>query len=364
MNYSSDGKIWAKPPVATLVAQNWISVAWSPQLGLFVAVAYYYQPMNYSYDGKTWASANLPSLVNWISVAWSPQLGLFVAVASGSTNSAYSSDGKIWTGSVIGQSATWQFITWNPQFGIFVIVSANDNKYYYSKDGKTWNAGTNVLNSVGWTAAAWSPQLGIFVAVADSSSITNYSTGPAQQQGIQLLTNGNVIIPSPSTSNVIQFDPVGLTSSNIFVGTDGFNGLTLAPNGNVIGTPNKSNIIVISPSLGISSNVTIPSANTNVFTFSLGACLLPSGNIYFPSSYINAATNVGSSNAFTFDPVSLNYSNLSSTGATGTGFGSAILVPSGKVVLTPAYANNYVGVYSSQTPVDQTFCASPYFNKS
>ena len=257
-------------------------------------------------------------------------------------------------------NTNWNSVTWSPQLGIFVAVALNTDIMNYSTNGKNWSAGTMAPNT-NWSAVTWSPQLGIFVAVATGTATMNYSTGPAQQQGIQLLTNGNVIIPSPSTSNVIQFDPVSLASSNIFVGTDGFNGLTLAPNGNVIGTPNKSNIIVISPSLGLSSNVTIPSANTNVFTFSLGACLLPSGNIYFPSSYINAATNVGSSNAFTFDPVSLKYSNLSST---GTGFGSAILVPSGKVVLTPGYGNSYVGVYSSQIPVDQTFCASPYFNKS
>jgi hypothetical protein len=194
----------------------------------------------------------------------------------------------------------------------------------------------------------------------------NFSQGPALQQGIQLLTNGNVIIPSPSTSNVIQFDPVSLASSNIFVGTDGFTGLTLAPNGNVIGTPNKSNIIVISPSLGLSSNVTIPSANTNVFTFSLGACLLGSGNVFFTPSLVNASMNVGSANGFSFDTVSLNFSNV--TGSTSQGFGSAILVPSGKVVMTPGYSIGYntgsVGLYAAQTPVDQTFCASPYFNKS
>jgi hypothetical protein len=217
-----------------------------------------------------------------------------------------------------------------------------------------------------WFSVAWSPQLGLFAAVAVSgTNMGAYTTeGPALQQGIQLLTNGNVIIPSPGTSNVIQFDPVGLGSSNIFVGTDGFTGLTLAPNGNVIGTPNKSNIIVINPSLSISSNVTIPSANTNVFTFSLGACLLGSGNVFFTPSLVSASTNVGSANGFTFDTVSLKFSNVTPAPGASQGFGSAILVPSGKVVMTPGYNTRSVGIYAAQTPVDQTFCASPYFNKS
>jgi hypothetical protein len=322
--------------------------------------------------GRSWTNpvsagtgSGMSLALTWNSVTWSPQLGLFVAVASGPTATMnYSTDGKNWSAGAMNTSVNWNSVTWSPQLGLFVAVAGGTATMNYSTDGKNWSAGA-MTTSVNWKSVAWSPQLGIFVAIAQSSTIMNYSTGPAQQQGIQLLTNGNVIIPSPSTSNVIQFDPVSLTSSNIFVGTDGFNGLTLAPNGNVIGTPNKSNIIVISPSLGLSSNVTIPSANTNVFTFSLGACLLPSGNIYFPSSIVGfTGTNVGSSNCFTFDPVSLKYSNLSSAGAAGLGFGSAILVPSGKVVLTPTFNGSYVGIYNSQTPVDQTFCASPYFNKS
>ena len=252
--------------------------------------------------------------------------------------------------------------------GLFAAVAygGSANKGAYSTDGKNWYSSVTPpdINST-WTSVAWSPQLGLFAAVAagGSNNLGAYSTdGPALQQGIQLLPNGNVIIPSPGTANVIQFDPVGLSSSNIFVGTDGFTGLTLAPNGNVIGTPNKSNIIVIKPSLGISSNVTIPSANTNVFTFSLGACLLGSGNVFFTPSLVDNTTNVGSANGFTFDTVSLKFSNV--TSQTSQGFGSAILVPSGKVVMTPGYSSSNVGIYTAQTPVDQTFCASPYFNKS
>ena len=278
--------------------------------------------------------------------------------------------GRDWRPSVTSPltSSLWNSVAWSPQLGLFAAVAygGSANKGAYSTDGKNWYSSVTPpdINST-WTSVAWSPQLGLFAAVAagGSNNLGAYSTdGPALQQGIQLLPNGNVIIPSPGTANVIQFDPVGLSSSNIFVGTDGFTGLTLAPNGNVIGTPNKSNIIVIKPSLGISSNVTIPSANTNVFTFSLGACLLGSGNVFFTPSLVDNTTNVGSANGFTFDTVSLKFSNV--TSQTSQGFGSAILVPSGKVVMTPGYSSSNVGIYTAQTPVDQTFCASPYFNKS
>jgi hypothetical protein len=84
--------------------------------------------------------------------------------------------------------------------------------------------------------------------------------------------------------------------------------------------------------------------------------------VFFTPSLVSASTNVGSANGFTFDTVSLKFSNV--LGSTSQGFGSAILVPSGKVVMTPGYNTGSVGLYAAQTPVDQTFCASPYFNKS
>ena len=169
------------------------------------------------------------------------------------------------------------------------------------------------------------------------------ASGGGAQQGACLLPSGNVLVPSPGTANVIQFDPVGLGSSNIVVGTSGFSGLVLAPNGNVIGVPLTSNILVINPNLGTSSNVRISGS------FS-GGCLLPSGNVVFAPS---STSNVGM-----FDPVTLTYSN--SSGAQG--FSGATLVPNGQVILTPSTSAN-VGVLDTQTPVQSAFCLSPYFNK-
>jgi hypothetical protein len=208
----------------------------------------------------------------------------------------------------------------------------------------------NLPVTTAWRSIAWSPQLGIFVAVAyGSGSYGSACTfGPGLQQGACLLTNGNVIVPSPGTANVIQFDPVGLISSNIVVGADGFNSLTLAPNGNVIGTPMNSNIIVINPITRKSSNI-----NTQTQTSFGGACLLPSGNIIFtPTMTITA--NVGM-----FDPVALAYSN---SAASGGNFSGATLIPTGQVVFCPSGSAN-VGLLDTLTPTSSEFCLSPYFNK-
>ena len=65
---------------------NWQSVCWSPELGMFVAIAQGSTATMKSYDGITWtASGVAPSAANWYSVCWSPELGMFVAVNTNTT---------------------------------------------------------------------------------------------------------------------------------------------------------------------------------------------------------------------------------------------------------------------------------------
>ena len=357
--WSTDGKIWVQAP--TVVGTSWNGVAWSPQLALFVAVGFAassYQA--YSPDGKTWTLAVTPVGGNWNSVAWSPQLGLFAATASVGGGIIYSADGKNWFGATINGGTSWNSVAWSPQLGLFVAVGGGATNYQgYSLDGKIWNSVPTPLTGT-WRGICWSPQLGLLVVVGSATPYIAYSSGTGLQQGACLLTNGNVIVPSPGTANVIQFNPVTLAASNLIVGTDGFNGLTLAPNGNVIGTPMNSNIIVINPSNFTSSNLTVPSSNANTQTFYGGACLSATGNIIFAPS-LTITANVGTSNVGMYDPVAGSFSNSTPTGA---GFTGATLMPSGKIIFTPGSGSVNAGVYGLMNPIDSTFCASPYFNKS
>ena len=351
--WSTDGKNWY--PATTQLnfdTTNWQGVAWSPQLGLFVAVGTSGINSAWSTDGKNWYPAITQlnfDTTSWQGVAWSPQLGLFVAVGSG--NSAWSTDGKNWYPAITPlnfDTTSWYAVTWSPQLGLFVAAGQYGINAAWSTDGKNWYPATTPINDGDstWNGVAWSPQLGLFVAVGSYGTNSVWSTGPFSiQQGVCLLTNGNVIVPSPGTSNVIQFNPVSLGASNIVVGTDGFNGLVLAPNGNVIGVPQNSNVIVINPTARTSSNVQTPVVSFN------GGCLLPSGFIMFSS----ASSSIGM-----FDPgAALSYSISS---VTGSSFNGATLVPSGQVILTP-YNSANVGVLDTFTPVSQEFCLSPYFNK-
>ena len=89
---SPDGAAWT---VRTSAADNgWMNVAWSPELGLFCAVANTGSSNRVmtSPDGLTWTSGSSAADNNWTSLCWAPDLGLFAAIGnSGSGTRAMTS---------------------------------------------------------------------------------------------------------------------------------------------------------------------------------------------------------------------------------------------------------------------------------
>ena len=72
----------------TSAADNfWFSVAWSPELSLFCAVALTGtgDRVMTSPDGITWTIRTSAADNSWQSVVWSPELGIFCAVAYSGT---------------------------------------------------------------------------------------------------------------------------------------------------------------------------------------------------------------------------------------------------------------------------------------
>lgn len=170
--------------VAMSASQNWSSAVWSPELGIFVAVAGNYNLTSTvaatSPDGVTWTARTMPGTATyWSSVTWSPELGIFCAVAGAiqtaqsgarnTTRAATSPDGINWTSVTLPTSAAWTCITWSPDLGIFLVISGLSNgASLTSPDGVTWTPGTGMniggTTSDKYTSVCWSPQLGLFVA--------------------------------------------------------------------------------------------------------------------------------------------------------------------------------------------------------
>ena len=161
----------------TIDASAWLSVAWSPELSLFVAVAFSgTNQLATSPDGITWTGRTMVT-GGWTGVVWSSELSLFVAVAYSGTNQlATSPDGITWTGRTM-VTGGWNRITWSPELSLFVAVEYQGNQFATSTDGINWTSGTITTGALGeWADIVWSPELSIFVTVDYSSNPGRFAT--------------------------------------------------------------------------------------------------------------------------------------------------------------------------------------------
>ena len=78
-------------------------------------------------DGITWTSRNSASNNDWRSVAWSPELMIFAAIANtGNSNDIMTSpDGINWTSITSPGSAGGSGICWSPQLNSFVTIGSS-----------------------------------------------------------------------------------------------------------------------------------------------------------------------------------------------------------------------------------------------
>lgn len=174
---SPDGINW---DAQTAPAGEWRALAWSPKLGLLVAVASTTSNRAmWSRDGKTWVLSTLPgSNGYWRAIEWSPDLEMFCALASGGTMSrvAYSYDGKTWLSATLPAIAAWTAIAWSADAGVWCIVAeSGDATVATSPDGLVWTTQTPAPSGAasGWQAIAWSPKNQAFVSVASSGNPIN-----------------------------------------------------------------------------------------------------------------------------------------------------------------------------------------------
>ncbi|WP_052201683.1 WD40 repeat domain-containing protein [Ensifer sp. ZNC0028] len=162
---------------------NWLSICWSPDLHLFVAVAGTGtgNRVMTSPDGATWTLRTSPVDNSWISVCWSPELRLFVAVASSGTGNRVmtSPDGINWTARTTPADNDWLSVCWSPELSLFVAtaITGTGNRVMTSPDGITWTLRTSPADN-SWRSVCWSPELKLFVAVAGSGTGNRAMTSP------------------------------------------------------------------------------------------------------------------------------------------------------------------------------------------
>ena len=189
---STDGSNWTERPLPTspqnLMNSNLEALCWSPELGLFVAVATDGVRAISSKNGIIWSSCNVPAScvdVQWVGITWSGQLGIFVSVAraggpAGSPRIMTSYDGINWTARGLNNEK-WLDVCWSAELELFVIVTDNDSissRIKTSRDGINWTLASsgpplisNYLNRV-----IWCPELGIFLANGSGNFIITISS--------------------------------------------------------------------------------------------------------------------------------------------------------------------------------------------
>lgn len=228
------GGTWAATPAAAV--RNWRGISWSPELGLFVAVANATvgNRVMTSPDGINWTlRASADDTLAWRSVIWSKELGLFVAAAETSAlnNIMTSPDGINWTIRAAPLARQWYNVAYSPSLGRFVICgngsSGGNGRTLYSDDGINWTAVVVPNLTSDYAGAAWSPILGIFVlgqisAGADNFRFLTSNDGTAW--------TARPFVPSIGlTNNAIVWEP--LSRAFFTFASSGNNSMATSPDG-------------------------------------------------------------------------------------------------------------------------------------
>jgi hypothetical protein len=168
--YTKNPATW-QAQASAHAAEQWAGVAWSPELGIFVAVSASSSPNGVmtSPDGVTWTHRTPAANVQWEDVAWSPALTLFVAVSIGGQVMS-SPDGVVWTSRTASVASGWSGIAWSPAQAVFVAVadSGAGARVMRSSDGITWVSQTAAAVQA-WERVLWAPALGLFIACSSNT---------------------------------------------------------------------------------------------------------------------------------------------------------------------------------------------------
>lgn len=140
------------------------TVAFSPSLKLFVSGG---PGISTSANGRTW-SAQSSSFSSGASdacksIAWSPDLAMFVAVGE-SNQIDTSTDGVTWTPRTSAfASGTINMVAWLD--GPDIFIAANGSGLATSSNGTSWSLVSGEPSPTAWQGFAYSPSLALYVGV-------------------------------------------------------------------------------------------------------------------------------------------------------------------------------------------------------
>ena len=174
---SLDGVTWTvHSGLSNLSTADNKAIAYSPELGLFVAVNDTdSQPISTSPDAINWTSIS-GTQGTWMDVEWSPDIEIFVAVARfGANRVIRSSDGVSWSLSSVPTNTNLQKITYSPDLGIFCAIGGGiggQDRAIVSSDGINWTSSSGPSTRP-WIELKWISEYNSFFALSDSFLATS-----------------------------------------------------------------------------------------------------------------------------------------------------------------------------------------------
>lgn len=213
--------------IFTTLSGNWVDVAYSESLDLYVAVKSTgtLDMVASSSDRTAWVlrtSGTVNQAYN--RVLWVATLGLFVAMAGGNSTDGFitSSNGIAWTNRSIPSTATLYELAWSESLGILVVIGSS-GKVFTSTDAITWTERTGLTQT--WYDLIWSESAGLFVAVGYSSGNVGAVTSPDGITWTRLPTTAglptNVGFRSVAAAENFGFMLVAETSPYVYHSVDG-----------------------------------------------------------------------------------------------------------------------------------------------
>lgn len=305
---------FTRVPIAN---SDWSSITWSPELGLFVAVASAGASIRVmvSVDGVDWTGGTAAAANAWNCVCWSRELGIFVAVASSGTGNRVmtSTSGNPWTIRTSAADNEWRSVCWSSELGLFVAVASSGvgNRVMTSPDGTNWTIRPSAADN-NWKSVCWSPELGLFVAVANNGNFVPIMTS---QDGITWIVRG---VPNTDfwtsvcwSAELGLFVAIARPSQSIVYSSNGINWFTSSN----VPVSNLWNSICWSGELGIFAAVGANGSNNGVVTSLSSGQITTTKQVFSGQKrFTDDMTVTGTLTANTVSGTTVNAGTLNTTG--------------------------------------------------
>ena len=289
------------------------SIAYSPSLGIIVAVGYSWSTdeassiynIMYSYNGIDWYAANSNIQIGLRSICWSDQLSMFVAVGNQSIITKFSSriiysyDGINWMNAIVplnsgNELSKIESVCYSPSLNLFAACTSETwfpDGILTSPDGIVWTKRTTANSNV-FTSICWADSLSLFIVV--SSSITGGTSG-------QVMTspNGTTWTNQSSATSAAWYSVCWSPTLSLLVAV-GNNAVMTSSNGTTwtSATPASSNIVWSSVCWSSYANAFIAVGNSGT-----GNRMMKSSNGTNWSSIDTSSINTTYSFVISIDPL-------------------------------------------------------------